>query len=33
VRLSAVEQAALAQVIDAWSVEVESARRLRELLR
>ena len=33
VRLSAAELAALAQVIDAWSVEAESARRLRELLR
>jgi hypothetical protein len=33
VRLSAAELAALAQVIDAWSVEAETARRLRKLLR
>jgi hypothetical protein len=32
VRLSAAERAALAQVIDAWSVEAETAGRLREQL-
>jgi uncharacterized protein YecE (DUF72 family) len=33
VRLSEAELAALAEVIDAWSIEGETARRLRELLR
>jgi hypothetical protein len=30
--LSAAELAALAEVIDAWSIEAETAQRLRELL-
>jgi uncharacterized protein YecE (DUF72 family) len=33
VRLSEAELSALAQVIDAWTIEGDTARRLRELLR